>query len=539
MPEIEKFSFEKECFKEIRSYTFGYDWPVVYLIEGQGEVYVGETVNVYSRSIQHWKIPERKKLERIHLVTDEEYNKSAALDIESSLIQYMAADGKYKLQNSNKGLLNHNYYDRPKYQAKFQIIWEELKKIGLVQKDLTEIKNSELFKYSPYKALSADQLIVADEILSEIKKKDKGTYLVNGGPGTGKTILAIYLIKRLVEKNKKGDLKVALVISMTALRNTIKAVFKNIKGLKSTMVIGPNEVAKDFYDVLVVDEAHRLRQRKNIVNYNSFDQTNEKLGFGKDGTELDWVVKQSKHQIFFYDKNQNVMPADIGHDKVSRLGAKEFELRTQLRVGRMDINDAQQSNPDDGEKYIKFIEDLFDLKKDLNSDFSLYDFKVYKNIHKMLQDIKDKNTKLKLCRMVAGYAWAWVSKKNPEKHDIEIDGLKLRWNSVNHNWVNSKNAINEVGCIHTVQGYDLNYTGVIIGPELSYDKVKQKIIVHSERYKDINGRKGVDDPKEIEKYVINIYKTLLTRGIKGSYVYIVDEGLREYIMDRVSSNNIK
>ena len=112
MAEIKTLLFDKNKFDQIRSYHFGVDWPVVYLIEDGKEIYIGETVNVYGRSNQHYENPERKKLKRIHIITDEEYNKSATLDIESSLIQYMSAEGSFILQNGNQGLLNHNYYDR-------------------------------------------------------------------------------------------------------------------------------------------------------------------------------------------------------------------------------------------------------------------------------------------------------------------------------------------------------------------------------------------------------------------------------------------
>ena len=105
---------------------------------------------------------------------------------------------------------------------------------------------------------------------------------------------------------------------------------------------------------------------------------------------------------------------------------------------------------------------------------------------------------------------------------------KLVWNSTAQDWVNSPNAINEVGCIHTVQGYDLNYVGVIIGPEFSYNKKENQFFVNRDKYYDINGKGGVTDQKELKRYIINIYKTLMTRGIKGTYLYIVNEDLREF-----------
>ena len=127
---------------------------------------------------------------------------------------------------------------------------------------------------------------------------------------------------------------------------------------------------------------------------------------------------------------------------------------------------------------------------------------------------------------MAGYAWPWNTSKGKGDFDIEIEGVRLVWNSTNVDWVNSPNSINEVGCIHTIQGYDLNYVGVIIGPELSYDKESNMLVVDKNKYEDSNGKRSITDPAELERYVINIYKTLLTRGIKGTYIYIADEKLR-------------
>ena len=112
---------------------------------------------------------------------------------------------------------------------------------------------------------------------------------------------------------------------------------------------------------------------------------------------------------------------------------------------------------------------------------------------------------------------------------MDIDGLKLSWNSVTEDWVNSPKAPSEVGCIHTVQGYDLNYVGVIIGPEVSYDHMLKQLIINPKKYYDLNGKKGITNPLELEQYIRNIYRTLMTRGIKGTYVYAVDENLRAYL----------
>jgi DUF2075 family protein/DNA replication protein DnaC len=525
MSKIQTFLFNKDKFDRIKRYRFGRDWPAVYIIESGNEMYIGESISVYNRSKQHYDLPERRRLKNIHIIADKEYNKSATLDIESWLIQYIAAEGSIQLQNGNAGLKNHNYYDRAKYKAKFESIWKELKAKSIVHKDLLEIKNSDLFKYSPYKSLSEDQAIFIDKLFHDIEEDKSKTYIVHGKPGTGKTVLATYLMKYLNEHEKTKKLKIGLVVPMTSLRKTIKAVFKGIPGLKANMIIGPGDVVKDKYDLIIVDESHRLKQRRNIVNYASFDATNRSLGLNNDGTELDWIMMSSKRQIFFYDKDQSIKPTDINPDKFATLDATHYDLTTQLRVQA-------------GDEYIKFIEDIFDMREVRNSEFKDYDFKLYDDIREMVQGIKDKDAKHGLCRVVAGYAWKWATNpniQNPGEYDIEIDGFRLKWNSVGQDWVNSSNALNEVGCIHTVQGYDLNYVGVIIGPELSYDPNSKKLVINRDNYYDVNGHRGITDPEELERYIINIYKTLLTRGIKGTYIYVVDDRLRAYFKTLTSN----
>lgn len=523
MKDIRTFNFREQDFIRIKTCEFGNNWPVVYIIENGKEAYIGETTSAYSRSKQHYENPERRRLERIHVIADEKYNKSATLDIESSLIQYMAADAKFFLQNGNKGLTNHEYYDKELYKAKFELLWEDLKKMGIVKRGLVEIKNDDLFKYSPYKALTGDQLFVADQLMYNLSKKEESINIVSGKPGTGKTILAVYLIKRLVEEKKFKDSNIGLVVPMTSLRKTIKKVFKGVRGLKSSMVIGPNDVVKNNYDILIVDEAHRLRRRKNITNYKAFDDINRKLGLDKFlGNELDWIRLSSSHQILFYDENQTVKPSDVRVEDFKKLkNVIDYELSTQMRVKG-------------GERYLESINNIFALKKNNSLKGIDYDFKIYDDLKKMKNDINKRNKEKGLSRLVAGYAWPWRTRNNnTQDYDIEIDGLKLVWNSVNVDWVNSENSTKEVGCIHTIQGYDLNYAGIIIGPELSFDKDKKEFIINKEKYMDINGRNGVEDEQELKRYIINIYKTLLTRGIEGTYVYIVDKDLRDYFRNNL------
>ncbi len=515
MIEITSLDFKAETLEQLKKHQFGTDWPAVYFIQNEKEAYIGEAVNVLRRSKEHLQDKRRRDLKRIHVLTDHEFNKSAALDIESSLIQFLSADNKFKLQNGNKGLQNHSYYEREKYQAKFEALWEALRNKGLVKQSLLDLKNSNLFKYSPYKALNEDQLEVVETLIQEILANDISTHLVHGGPGTGKTILAAYLMKCLLG-DELVNIKIGLVIPMVSLRKTLKQVFRSVDGLSPKMVLGPSDVFKDTYDLLIVDETHRLKKRVNIPNYQSFDNNNKRLGLGKEGTELDWILANSKHQVFFYDAHQTIKPSDIDPERFKSLEAKEHTLAQQMRV-------------EGGDEYIDFVQHLFTSKPKNLTTSKTYDVKFFDNLSPMVKAIKANDKKFGLCRLVAGYAWPWLSSKDKAAYDIELEGTQLRWNSCIEGWVNSENAVNEVGCIHTVQGYDLNYVGVIIGLELRFNKEKQKIVLCRRYYSDRNGHVGIKDDEIIHRYVINIYKTLMTRAIKGTYVYVADPDLRAYL----------
>ncbi|HEY4526860.1 MAG TPA: DNA/RNA helicase domain-containing protein [Candidatus Paceibacterota bacterium] len=527
MAQIETFEFGPQGIEKIRDYHYGRDWPVVYLLETSGEAYVGETTNFYNRSKQHYENSERKRLKRAHVITDEMYNKSATLDIEAFLIEHLAAEGSFLLQNKNDGLRNHNYYQRAEYQAKCETIWKEFLARGLVRKEVYEIENSDLFKYSPYKALTEEQYLFVKKLVKDIENERAATYVVEGAPGTGKTILATYLMKYLKDHDSTKHLKIALIAPMSSLRGTIQQVFRATAGLKANMVIGPNAVAKETYDLVIVDEAHRLKKRKNLgAAFKAFDEVNKKLGLPKEATQLDWILKNTKRQVLFYDQGQSVLPADIDDTDLRDKGAHFYTLTKQMRVQA-------------GEEYIHFIDAVLNQRRMAKPMFRDYELRLFGDVAEMHRAIKARNKEHGLSRMVAGFAWPWVTNPAngtpPQDFDIDIDGYKLRWNSKTKDWVNSPNAENEVGCIHTVQGYGMNYVGVIIGPELYYDEKKRTIAVDRSKYCDRNGHAGVTDPKELERYIVNIYKTLLTRGIKGTYVYVVDEKLRNLLNQRIDN----
>lgn len=519
---IRSYLFNSETLNDLSKYKYANDWPLVYILENGKEIYIGETMNAIQRLKSHSKNPVKKQLNKVHLITDDMLNKSATLDIESWLIQFINADQKYVVQNANAGMADHNYYNRELYKAKFETIWAQLQRLGLAEKDLIQLKNTDIFKYSPYKELNSEQLEIVHQIQSMLATNIPSTNIINGDPGTGKTIVAVYLAKYLMDKKETKNLKIALVVSMTGFRNTLKKVFSKVKGLSPNMVIGPNEVVGNYYDLIIVDEAHRLRRRVNLTSYSTYDKANEYYNLGKKGTQLDWILNASKSQVLLYDKNQTITPGDIRPEMFNSLNAIHYKLTSQLRsLG--------------GNDYIDFIDKLLSCEKISKVKFNNYDLKYFNSAKDLVSAIKAMDSEIGLCRTVAGYAWNWITKKDNTKYDIELEDIKLKWNSKAIDWVNSPNAINEIGCIHTIQGYDLNYVGVILGPEISYNAKTKMIEIDKDKYKDFNGKRTIVDGEELKKYIVNIYKTLLTRGIKGTYIHAVDKNMADYIKRNINT----
>ena len=560
--EISEYDFNPNVTQTLQSnYHVINNYPVVYILSDakNEEMYIGETTNIKERMLTHLKKDVKHSPLKLHLITSNKFHSSATADIKSKLIKYAFADGQYRLLNENIGLCNHNYFEKDGlYNNLFKLIWAKLRAMGISKYSIEEIDNSSLFKYSPYKNLTPDQIKGLLTIMESLLYDSYKSTAIEGGSGTGKTAIAIFLFKllnsdnkdfnfkefgsdemRIVElvhllKQKYPNPKMALIVPMVSFRSALKEIFANVKGLSEDMVISPAEVVDQHFDIVLVEESHRLRRRANLGAYfGIFDQVTERLQLNKfEATELDWILKQSTKTVLFYDKNQSIKPSDIKNKEFNRLKKKKatrvYSLKSQLRV-------------QGGSDYIQYINKLLNCSfKQGQALFSSlkYELLLFDSMEDLVKEIKLKDKECGLSRLIAGYSWQWVSKKSEDLFDIEIDNVQLKWNSITKDWINTANAVNEVGSIHTSQGYDLNYAGIILGKEITYNKEKNEIVILRENYFDINGKASISNPT-LKTYILNIYSILLKRGIRGTYVYVCDPNLREYFKRHIPAAKIR
>jgi len=512
---LNSYPFNKEGLSELKKLE---PFPSVYIIENGNEIYVGEGIDPVKRLKTHLRDKKVKSPAKMHIISNYDFNVSVAKDLESYLIQLIKAEGKYKMINKDQLGIRHNYYMKNTYQQRFNHIWKNLIEMGIGQTSEEEIKNTQIYEFSPFKSLTSDQQYIVDEILTKINEGTHKVFVVQGDPGSGKTILANYLLKELIDQGKDA----ALVFSMTSIRKTVKEVFKSVLGMDEK-VIGPADLRKKKYEVLIVDEAHRLNRRKNLANYGIFDKVNQHFGLGNDGDQLDWISKSANITILFYDSLQSIKPSDIEPKKLQKYiedsNALVLKLEDQIRI-------------QGGNEYLEIINNILYQQDSSNLSLNNYEFKIFDEINEMQELINKKNNSHGFSRLVAGYDWDWQSKDGSKDYDIEINGLQLKWNSKTEGWMSSKDAINEVGSVHTTQAYTLNFAGVIIGPSLSFNRNNNEINVNPELYKDRYGKQGIDED-QVKDFILNIYYVLLTRARLGTYVYIVDEDLRKYFKEAV------
>lgn len=571
--EIKRTKFEPNSVSTlVKTDTRLKNWPVVYILTSSKEVYVGETLDYNKRMSQHLKTVEKNKLDVTHVVIHEKFNKSVCLELESILINLFTGDGKKTVLNANHGIVDADYYQRDSYREIFNEIFESLRSsYGLFSQSKPDIENSDLYKYSPFKQLNEEQENVvtslSERIISSLsdKKSPLQEFIIQGGAGTGKTILAVYLIKLIADYSSerpitteedalpltqaatKRPLRIGIVIPQSSLRQTIKRVFKSVDGLSDKMVLSPFDVPKIVlnenakYDLLIVDEAHRLNRFSTQANGSVFKmyRDNNRALYGESDKEgdqhnqLDWMRTCSKNLVLLLDPTQAVRPADMSSKVWESVIAESitnklyFQLHSQMRMKLSEID-----------KYKALIDALFGdrpIEESDVPDFSGYDFRIFTNFKEMHEALTRREEEYGLSRMVAGYAWPWISKgdkSDSAPYDFELDGVSMRWNRTVESWVHSPTAFQEVGSIHTIQGYDLNYAGVIIGADVELDE-SGKYRVNKNNYHDKRGKANnkvaneKTTPERLRRYVANIYKVLLTRGIRGTYIYAEPSGLAE------------
>ena len=566
--QIKNYSFDQSTINNLaKADHLEENWPVVYQICNNQQIYIGETTNLKNRMNQHLANAEKSSLKHgsLKVVFDETFNKSAALDLESYLIQYFSGDGKFRVLNRNDGMCDRDYYGRENYRKTFEEIWNRLRELKIADKTISEINNSELFKFSPYKNLNFEQLNVVTEIVQNIDEaitsNTKSLSIIDGDAGTGKTIVIMYLAKLLADlqsfDNKNDDIdddsnfniffeleninqkfknkSIALVIPQPSLCGRIRKIFDKIDlGGANIKIFSPIQFGKsnDDFDITLVDEAHLLKVGVTGTLGKQVHEIDQKI-FGNTDihSELEWIMAKSKNVVMVFSDQQRIRPANISKSDILKYSdeynMREYWLKTQMRsLG--------------GKKYIDYIHDILsnDLRPTQKEIFKDFEAKIFTNIQDFVAAIQKRESEYGLSRMIAGFAWKWSSKEDKREYDIRIDGMEFRWNSTQNNWIGSKNAPEEVGSIYTVQGDDLNYVGIIIGNDLLYRN--GKLIFNREACADSGAMKRsqrqVANNEQISEddmleQILRTYRILMNRAVKGVYIYACDEELKHYLTD--------
>jgi len=367
-----------------------------------------------------------------------------------------------------------------------------------------------------------DQKIVYETALSLVKRatvKDKHVLIVEGGPGTGKSVVAVNLLVALTKDQLLAQYVTKNAAPRTVYTSLLTGSFRksHIENLfKGSGVYTDTDA--NVFDALIVDEAHRLNERSGMFQNLGENQIKE-------------IINAAKFSIFFIDEDQKVTFKDIGET-----GAiKEWAKRLGASVHQLELQSQFRCNGSDG--YLAWIDNTLDVRETANRTLENinYDFKVFGSPTELRDAIIEKNRINNKARIVAGYCWDWVSKNDANLKDISIDehGFAMKWNlaSDGNLWILKPDSVNEVGCIHTCQGLETDYIGVIIGSDFV---IRDGVVVTdaSKRAKtdaSIKGYKTLlrENPRaakqKADAIIKNTYRTLMTRGMKGCYIYCTDQ----------------
>ena len=369
--------------------------------------------------------------------------------------------------------------------------------------------------------------------IDTVSKNDKNVMIVRGGPGTGKSVLAINL---LVEFNNRNMTCFYVTknsaprsVYATKLRGEYTQTYINhlFQGSGNFVDEESNKL-----DVLIVDEAHRLNAKSGMFQNKGENQIKE-------------IINASNFSIFFIDENQKVTLKDIGSEDLIKKFAKELGAG----IYTFDLDSQFRCNGSDG--YLAWLDRVLEIRNTANFDIDGfdYDFKVFDDPNEMRKAIEEKNNINNKSRIVAGYCWEWPTgntRKDTNYHEIKIPeyGFEISWNlDGGENFAIGTTSVNEAGCIHTVQGLEFDYVGVIIGDDLRYEN-GQIVTDYTKRAKtdtSLNGIKKIakEQGKEVankiaDNIIKNTYRTLMTRGMKGCYIYCTNKELTKYFKEKIS-----
>lgn len=351
---------------------------------------------------------------------------------------------------------------------------------------------------------------------------DKYTIIVEGGPGTGKSVVAVQLLCDLIQKGYSAN----YVTKNAAPRNVYfhklrQDNYKNnyISNLfrgSGSYIDAPN----NFFDCLIADEAHRLNAKSGMFQNLGENQIKE-------------IIHASKVSVFFIDENQRVTTSDIGSIDLIKKYAKE-EGSTIYSGEDLVLVSQFRCNGSDG--YLAFLDNMLEIKETANYDYDMdYDVRLFSNPNKMRDELRERNKINNKSRMLAGYCYNWITKNDrfSDMYDIELEnGFSAKWNfGSTSTWAIDEDSFEQVGCIHTSQGLEFDYVGVIVGKDLRYEN-GHVITDYTKRAKTDTSLKGIKTTRNYklaDEIIRNTYRTLLSRGQKGCYIYCEDKELLKHM----------
>ena len=378
-----------------------------------------------------------------------------------------------------------------------------------------------------------EQAVVYDMCIKTMKQclKDmkKKTIIIQGGPGTGKSVLAINLLKKYISsmglnasyvtKNSAPREAYLKLLSKSDLKKevNIKQLFRSPFGLCKT--------PSNFYDCLIVDEAHRLVKQM----YGDFQGQNQIME----------CINASLLTIFLIDENQKITTKDIGSIDEINKWAKELNSRVIMNE---ETTLTSQFRCNGSDQYIQLLNNILQIGEPVDIDINElnFDIKIFDDPNVLRDELRKKNEINNKARMIAGYCYDWDVKNHRGEYDIYLEnGFKAKWNLENDKvWAINPSSFEEVGCIHTAQGLEFDYVGVLIGLDLRYDEANNEIIIDKSKISKDDKSSGIRSCGEglARQLIKNTYKTLLTRGQKGCYIYCEDKALARYIKNIIKNN---